>query len=303
MDKPCLVIMAAGMGSRYGGMKQVDPVDEAGHIIMDFSIWDAHEAGFEKVVFIIKPEMEQIFRETVGVRAARYMQTEYAFQVVEDLPEGYSVPEGRTKPWGTAHALLAARDVVHGPFAVINADDYYGKHAFKGLFDFLSRIESEGDYGYVMSGFHVINTLTENGSVSRGVCETDENGMLTSIVERTRIEKRDGHPAFTVDEGKSWVSLADDTLVSMNLWGFNRNYLDAAWEMFPAFLDKALAENPMKAEFFVPSVVSAMLDRGATVKVLSTPDKWYGVTYAKDKKAVVEAIARMEAEGLYPREF
>ena len=303
MDKPCLVIMAAGMGSRYGGMKQVDPVDEAGHIIMDFSIWDAHEAGFEKVVFIIKPEMEQIFRETVGVRAARYMQTEYAFQVVEDLPEGYSVPEGRTKPWGTAHALLAARDVVHGPFAVINADDYYGKHAFKGLFDFLSRIESEDDYGYVMSGFHVINTLTENGSVSRGVCETDENGMLTSIVERTRIEKRDGHPAFTVDEGKSWVSLADDTLVSMNLWGFNRNYLDAAWEMFPAFLDKALAENPMKAEFFVPSVVSAMLDRGATVKVLSTPDKWYGVTYAKDKKAVVEAIARMEAEGLYPREF
>ena len=303
MDKPCLVIMAAGMGSRYGGMKQVDPVDEAGHIIMDFSIWDAHEAGFEKVVFIIKPEMEQIFRDTVGVRAARYMQTEYAFQVVEDLPEGYSVPEGRTKPWGTAHALLAARDVVHGPFAVINADDYYGKHAFKGLYDFLSRIESEDDYGYVMSGFHVINTLTENGSVSRGVCETDENGMLTSIVERTRIEKRDGHPAFTVDEGKSWVSLADDTLVSMNLWGFNRNYLDAAWEMFPAFLDKALAENPMKAEFFVPSVVSAMLERGATVKVLSTPDKWYGVTYAEDKKAVVEAIARMEAEGLYPREF
>lgn len=303
MDKPCLVIMAAGMGSRYGGMKQVDPVDEAGHIIMDFSIWDAHEAGFEKVVFIIKPEMEQIFRETVGVRASRYMQTEYAFQVVEDLPEGYSVPEGRTKPWGTAHALLAARDAVHGPFAVINADDYYGKHAFKGLYDFLSRIESEDDYGYVMSGFHVINTLTENGSVSRGVCEIDENGMLTSIVERTRIEKRGGHPAFTVDEGKSWVSLADDTLVSMNLWGFNRNYLDAAWEMFPAFLDKALAENPMKAEFFVPSVVSAMLERGATVKVLSTPDKWYGVTYAEDKKAVVEAIARMEAEGLYPREF
>ena len=303
MDKPCLVIMAAGMGSRYGGMKQVDPVDKAGHIIMDFSLYDAHKAGFERAVFIIKPEMEQIFRETVGARASRYMDVDYAFQTVDDLPEGYSVPDGRTKPWGTAHALLSARDKVNGPFAVINADDYYGKHAFRDLYGFLSRITSEDDYGYVMSGFHLINTLTENGSVSRGVCETDENGMLTSIIERTRIEKHDGHPEYTIDEGKSWVALPDDTPVSMNLWGFNRNYLDAAWEMFPAFLDKALAENPMKAEYYVPSVVSALLGRGASVKVLSTPDVWYGVTYAEDKQSVVEAIARMEAEGLYPPEF
>lgn len=303
MDRPALVIMAAGMGSRYGGMKQVDPVDAAGHIIMDFSIYDAHAAGFDRVVFIIKPEMEKLFKETVGARAAKYMQTDYAFQVVEDMPAGYSVPEGRTKPWGTAHALLAARELIHGPFAVINADDYYGKHAFRDLYDFLCNIKDENDYGYVMSGFHLINTLSEHGTVSRGVCETDERGMLTSIVERTRIAKRGGHPEYTLDKGETWTRLPDDTPVSMNLWGFNRNYLDAAWEMFPAFLDKALAENPMKAEFYVPSVVSALLTRGATVRVLPTPDVWYGVTFAEDKQGVVDAIARMESEGLYPREF
>ena len=303
MDKPCLVIMAAGMGSRYGGLKQLDTMDDAGHIIMDFSLYAAREAGFERVIFIIKPSIEKIFKETVGARAEKYMKVDYAFQVAEDLPEGYSVPEGREKPWGTAHALLAARDLIHGPFAVINADDYYGKKAFKDQYEFLSNLSEDDKYSFAMSGYYLINTLTDNGYVSRGVCSTDENGMLTDIVERTRIEKKNGHPAFTEDDGESWTELPDNTPVSMNLWGFTRSYIDAAWEGFPAFLDKALVENPMKGEYYVPSVVNALLEKGATVKVIPTPDTWYGVTYAEDKATVVEAIARMKAEGLYPEEF
>ncbi|MBQ9387051.1 MAG: nucleotidyltransferase [Lachnospiraceae bacterium] len=303
MDKPCLVIMAAGMGSRYGGLKQLDTVDKSGHIIMDFSLYDAHQAGFERVVFIIKPSIEKQFKETVGARAEKYMQVDYAYQVPEDLPDGYTVPEGREKPWGTAHALLAARHLINGPFAVINADDYYGKKAFKDQYDFLCGLTEADKYSFCMSGYYLINTLTDNGYVSRGVCETDERGHLTSITERTRIEKRDGHPAFTLDNGATWTALPDDTPVSMNLWGFSRAYLDAAWEGFPAFLDKALAENPLKAEYYVPSVVNSLLEKGATVKVVPTPDTWYGVTYSEDKATVVEAIARMEAAGLYPEEF
>lgn len=303
MDKPCLVIMAAGMGSRYGGLKQLDTMDDAGHIIMDFSLYAAHEAGFERVIFIIKPSIEKIFKETIGARAEKYMKIDYAFQVAEDLPEGYSVPEGREKPWGTAHALLAARDLIHGPFAVINADDYYGKKAFKDQYEFLNSLSEDDKYSFAMSGYYLINTLTDNGYVSRGVCATDENGMLTDIVERTRIEKKNGHPAFTEDDGESWTELPNNTPVSMNLWGFTRSYIDAAWEGFPAFLDRALVENPMKGEYYVPSVVNALLEKGATVKVIPTPDTWYGVTYAEDKAMVVEAIARMKAEGLYPEEF
>lgn len=303
MDKPCLVIMAAGMGSRYGGMKQVDPVDKFGHIIMDFSIYDAHKAGFEKVVFIIKPEMEELFKEAVGNRVSRYMQVEYAFQRADDLPEGYSIPEGREKPWGTAHAILAARNLINGPFCVINADDYYGRTAFKDQYEFLSKMTDTDDYNYIMSGYYIENTLTDNGYVSRGVCETTDEGFLTRVTERTHIENHNGTPEYTEDDGKTWTSIPLHTPVSMNLWGFNRNYIDYAWEKFPKYLDKILAENPMKGEYFLPSLVTELLESKATVKVVPTPDTWFGVTYAEDKPKVAAAIAKMEADGLYPEDF
>ncbi len=304
MDKPCLVVMAAGMGSRYGGLKQMDPVDPQGHIIMDFSVYDAHRAGFDSVVFIIKHEFEAAFRETVGARVSRYMSVKYAFQDVNDIPEGFAVPEGRVKPWGTAHALLSARGLINGPFAVINADDYYGRQAFEDQYRFLSALNETSRYRYAMSGYHLANTLTENGYVSRGVCTTDAAGDLAAIVERTHIERRDGHPAFTLDDGATWQTLADDTPVSMNLWGFSRDYLEEAQARFPAFLEKALADNPLKAEFYLPAVVDALLkEKGAKIRVIPTPDKWYGVTYAADKPVVCEAVARMKREGLYPEVF
>ena len=303
MDKPCLVIMAAGMGSRYGGLKQLDTMDENGHIIMDFSLYAAHEAGFERVIFIIKTEIEKQFKETVGARAEKYMKVDYAYQSVDDIPEGYTVPEGREKPWGTAHALLAARDLINGPFAVINADDYYGKKAFKDQYEFLSSLTEDDKYCFSMSGYYLINTLTDNGSVARGVCSTDENGMLTDIVERTQIEKRNGHPEFTLDGGQTWTKLPDEMPVSMNLWGFTRAYLDAAWEGFPAAMDNILKNDPLKGEYYIPFVVNELLKKGATVKVIKTPDTWYGVTYAQDKPVVVAAIKKMEEEGIYPKEF
>ena len=305
MDKPCLVIMAAGMGSRYGGLKQMDPMDEQEHIIMDFSVYDAREAGFEKVVFIIKKEFEDVFRRTIGDRVSRSMEVAYAFQDLNDLPEGFSVPEGRVKPWGTAHALLSARHVVNGPFVAINADDYYGKQAFRDQYRFLTETEDESSrYHYSMSGYHLANTLTENGHVSRGVCTTDARGYLTDIVERTRIEWKDGVPAYTLDEGVTWTSLPSETPVSMNMWGFGRSYLAETEARFADFLNRGLAENPMKCEYYIPSVVHELLAAGrADVRVMTTPDKWYGVTYKEDKPMVQKAIADMKARGLYPAEF
>ena len=294
MDKPCLVIMAAGMGSRYGGLKQMDPMDEQGHIIMDFSVYDAREAGFEDV-----------FRRTIGDRVSRSMEVAYAFQNLNDLPEGFSVPEGRVKPWGTAHALLSARHVVNGPFVAINADDYYGKQAFRDQYRFLTETEDESSrYHYSMSGYHLANTLTENGHVSRGVCTTDARGYLTDIVERTRIEWKDGVPAYTLDEGVTWTSLPAETPVSMNMWGFGRSFLAETEARFADFLNRGLAENPMKCEYYIPSVVHELLAAGrADVRVMTTPDKWYGVTYKEDKPMVQKAIADMKARGLYPAEF
>ena len=305
MDKPCLVIMAAGMGSRYGGLKQMDPMDEQGHIIMDFSVYDAREAGFEKVVFIIKKEFEDVFRRTIGDRVSRSMEVAYAFQNLNDLPEGFSVPEGRVKPWGTAHALLSARHVVNGPFVAINADDYYGKQAFRDQYRFLTETEDESSrYHYSMSGYHLANTLTENGHVSRGVCTTDARGYLTDIVERTRIEWKDGVPAYTLDEGVTWTSLPAETPVSMNMWGFGRSFLAETEARFADFLNRGLAENPMNCEYYIPSVVHELLAAGrADVRVMTTPDKWYGVTYKEDKPMVQKAIAAMKARGLYPAEF
>ena len=300
MKKPVLVIMAAGMGSRYGGLKQLDPVGNHGQLIIDYSIYDARRAGFETVVFVIKPEIEEDFKRCIGDRVSKSMDVRYAYQLKEDLPEGYSVPEERQKPWGTAHAALAARNVVDGPFAVINADDYYGPEAFREIYGYLSAHEDGDVYEYVMVGYLLKNTVTENGTVARGVCEETADNFLTQVTERTKIEQ--GPPLrFTEDDGQTWTELPEDTIVSLNMWGFTRSFLDEAWKRFPAFLDKALAENPAKAEYFLPSVVSQLLGEGkARVKVLRSEDKWYGVTYREDKPTVVNAIAGKTKSGLYP---
>ena len=300
MNKPVLVIMAAGMGSRYGGLKQLDPVGNHGQLIIDYSIFDARRAGFETVVFVIKPEIEVDFKAAIGDRVSKVMDVKYAYQLKEDLPEGYSVPAGRTKPWGTAHAALAARNIVDGPFAVINADDYYGPEAYQEIYNYLST-HSDGDmYEYVMVGYLLKNTVTENGAVARGVCEETADHYLTRVTERTKIEKGEP-PRFTEDDGRTWTDLSADTIVSMNMWGFTRSFLDEALARFPAFLDKTLAENPEKGEYFLPTVVSQLIDEGkARVKVLRSEDKWYGVTYREDKPTVVAAITEKTAAGLYP---
>ena len=300
MNKPVLVIMAAGMGSRYGGLKQLDPVGNHGQLIIDYSIFDARRAGFETVVFVIKPEIETDFKAAIGDRVSKVMDVKYAYQLKEDLPEGYSVPAGRTKPWGTAHAALAARNIVDGPFAVINADDYYGPEAYQEIYNYLST-HSDGDmYEYVMVGYLLKNTVTENGAVARGVCEETADHYLTRVTERTKIEKGEP-PRFTEDDGRTWTDLSADTIVSMNMWGFTRSFLDEALARFPAFLDKTLAVNPEKGEYFLPTVVSQLIDEGkARVKVLRSEDKWYGVTYREDKPTVVAAITEKTAAGLYP---
>lgn len=304
MNEPVLVIMAAGMGSRYGGLKQIDPIDEQGHIIMDYSMYDARRAGFKKVIFIIKRENEQDFHEAVGGRMKKYMEVSYAFQELDNLPAGYQVPDGRKKPWGTGHAVLSAMKQIDGPFAVINADDYYGPDAFHKIYDFLSSNEDDDKYRYTMVGYKLKNTVTENGHVARGVCEIDEEGCLKGIAERTRIEKKADGIAYTEDDGNSWVYLPEETLVSMNMWGFSKSMLLELNERFEAFLEKGLAENPVKCEYFLPSVVSELLGEGkATVQVLSSADKWYGVTYKEDKPVVVAAMKKLRQDGVYPEKL
>ncbi len=303
MKKPVLVIMAAGMGSRYGGLKQIDPIDNQGHIIMDFSIFDAKRAGFEKVVFIIKKENEADFREAIGNRIEKVMDVEYAFQDLHNIPEGFAVPEDRVKPWGTAHAVLSCIDIVDGPFAVINADDYYGRDAFQKIYDFLSTTQDDDKYRYTMVGYKLENTLTENGHVARGICTIDENGYLEQVVERTRIERRGEGAAFTEDEGETWTEVATDAVVSMNMWGFSASFLAEIKKGFAAFLEEGLQKNPLKCEYFLPSVVTRLLEEGkATVSVLTSQDKWYGVTYKEDKAVVMAAIQNMKDNGVYPEE-
>ncbi len=305
MKDPVLVIMAAGMGSRYGGLKQIDPVDEQGHIIMDFSVFDAMRAGFKKVVFVIKAENEGLFRKVIGDRVSEKIEVAYVHQNLDALPEGYSVPEGRVKPWGTGHAVLCAADAVDGaPFAVINADDYYGRDAFRLIYDYLSTHKDDETYRFTMVGYSVKNTVTENGSVSRGVCKTDDRNYLTEIVERTRIEKREDGAAYTEDDGETWTHLDGDTIVSMNMWGFSAPFMEELKQGFPTFLDRAMEENPMKGEYFLPFAVERLLTEGkATVEVLHTPDMWYGVTYKEDKPVITEAMQKMKEEGIYPAEF
>ncbi len=300
MEKPVLVVMAAGMGSRYGGLKQIDPVGSCGEAILDYSIFDAYEAGFRTTVIIIKDAIRKDFMDTVGARLKNSpMEIRYAYQELDKLPEGYAVPEGRAKPWGTCHAVLCAKDVIgDAPFAVINADDYYGKSAFKVIYEYLSA--NENPNGYCMVGFELGKTVTDNGSVARGVCVANEEGFLTQIDERTRIEKYDGGIHYTTD-GENWVDLPEDTTVSMNMWGYMPSFLRALEAGFPKFLDKALVENPIKGEYFLPFMVDKLINSGeATVKVLTSPDKWYGVTYAADKPMVVAALQGMSDEGKYP---
>ena len=305
MNKPVLVVMAAGMGSRFGGLKQLEPIDDNGHVILDYSVYDAHRAGFETVIFVIKQEHEELFREKIGDRMSKVMEVKYAFQRSDDLPEGYSVPEGRVKPWGTAQAVLAVRDLVDGPFAVVNADDYYGPEGYEEIYNYLLHHPDTPEmYEYAMVGYLLKNTVTENGSVARGVCTETASGYLHSVVERTKIIKGDRCPMYTEDDGETWHDLCEDDIVSMNLWGFQKSYLEEAWAGFPAFLDQALAENPLKGEHFLPTVVSNLLSQHkARVKVLRSNDKWYGVTYKEDKPGVVAALAELREKGVYPAEL
>lgn len=299
--EPILVIMAAGMGSRFGGLKQIEPISDKGEIILDFSLYDAFMAGFKKAIFVIKRENEEDFRKLIDNGAAKYMKVDYAFQQLNDLPDGYSVPEGREKPWGTAHAVMAARHLADGPIAVINADDYYGPGAFQTTYDFLEGACDGEKYSYCMVGYDIENTLTENGFVSRGVCKTSEQGFLTEITERTKIQWKDGEIVYTEDDGKTWKNLPKGTTVSMNFWGFTPSMMKEMEAGFPAALDKILAENPLKGEYFLPGVVDRLLREGkAEVKVLKSRDRWYGVTYKEDKESVVSALQSMKDKGEYP---
>ena len=303
MKNPELVIMAAGMGSRYGGLKQIDTVDNEGHIIIDFSIYDAIRAGFRDVTFIIKKEIEKDFREVMDKHLeGKDINVKYVYQELYKLPDGYEIPEGRVKPWGTAHALLCCIGTVDAPFAVINADDYYGVDAFAKIYDYLKNLGEDDGYSYAMVGYRIKNTVTEQGTVSRGVCAY-ENGMLTEIVERTKIGVRENGEIYFIEDGEEYP-LDPDTLVSMNLWGLTPRYLEECKARFSAFLDENLPKNPMKCEFLLPTVVSDLLKEGkATVRVLDSKDKWHGVTYKEDKPGVVAAFKELKAKGVYPDNF
>ena len=304
MQKPALVVMAAGMGSRYGGLKQIDPVGRHGEIIMDYSLYDALEAGFEKVVFIINRRIEQDFYEVIGRRAEKHMEVRYVFQQPDAmLPAEFTVPEDRVKPWGTAHALLCCKNDVNEPFAAINADDYYGKRAFRVLFDYLKNAKDGDKADFSMVGYLAKNTLTEHGSVARGVCEVDANGELVNIVERLKIYKTPEGPAYSEDDGQTLVHFPEDNLVSMNFFGFTPALFPALEARFPEFLRASLETNPLKSEFLIPAEVGRMLQAGkASVRVLSSPDRWYGVTYREDKPEVQQALNELTDAGAYPNQ-
>ncbi|MDR1664824.1 MAG: nucleotidyltransferase [Clostridiales bacterium] len=295
MSKPVLVVMAAGLGSRYGGLKQIAPVDGDGHIIMDYAVFDAKQAGFETVICILAPGMEQDFLDIAGNRMGKRLDLRLTVQRLEDLPAGFTVPEGRAKPWGTAHAVLSAKGLVDGPFAVINADDYYGPESFRSIYGFLS---AQTGNSHAMVGYKIENTLTENGHVARGVCKVS-GGKLTEIVENTRIEKRDGGAESFLEDG-TIVFLPDGTIVSMNLWGFGASMMEEAEKRFAGFLTEHLPKNPLKAEYFLPMVPNALMQEGkAEISVLETSEKWYGVTYAQDMPTVRAALAARREAGKY----
>ena len=297
MQEPTLVILAAGMGSRFGGLKQITAVDDHGHAIIDFSLYDAYRAGFRKVAFIIKHEIEEDFKNFIGKRVEKYFEVKYIYQQLEMLPEGYAVPEGRVKPWGTGHAVLCCKGAVDGPFAVINSDDYYGRSAYQKLYEFLTSDRPGNEHAMV--AYLLKNTVTENGSVARGVCQV-EDGCLTDVVERTKIFK-DGENGKYTEDGVTFYPLSGETPVSMNCWAFSNSMLQQLADDFPAWLDENLPKNPEKCEFFLPFVVNDMIKAGkGKVKVLRCGEAWYGVTYKEDMDSVVSAIRNMRAQGLYP---
>ena len=299
-----LVILAAGLGSRYGGLKQLDPMTDSGNFIIDFSVYDAIRAGFDHVVFIIKEENLELFKETIGNRIEKKIRVSYVFQSVNDLPVGLTLPEGRTKPWGTGHAIYCARNAVQDHFAVINADDFYGRDTFVQLAKHLSMKDLSGNPAHhCMVGFRVGNTLTENGTVSRGVCEVDGGGMLTQVVERTKIEKRDTCAAYLNDDGEAWTELDFDTIVSMNCWGFTPDIFGKLEDEFRDFYEKNI-DNPLKSEFYLPFAVQQLKDEGVCdVRVYPTQSRWYGVTYSEDKPRVKAAIQAMVDAGEYPSDL
>lgn len=300
MKKPVLVIMAAGMGSRYNGLKQIDPIDKNGHIIIDYSIFDAKEAGFEEIVFIIKKQDEEDFKEAIGNRIKKQIKVKYVYQDLNNIPKGFQVPKDRKKPWGTAHAILSAKEKVDGPFVVINADDYYGKEAFKLIYNHLTKNPDDEKYKYAMVGYELENTVTENGYVSRGVCTVDSNNELVDIIERTNIEVKEDKIVFTEDENVE--ELPKDTVVSMNIWGFNYSFLEELESRFPKFLEKGIKENPQKWEYYPTHVLGELLEEDkASIKVLKTKDKWLGVTYQEDRETVVGGIKKLKEKGIYPQ--
>ena len=300
MQQPTLIVLAAGMGSRFGGLKQIMAVDDSGHAIIDFSLYDAYRAGFRKVAFIIKHEIEEDFKAAVGRRMEKYFDVKYVYQQLDVLPDGCRVPEGRVKPWGTGHAVLCCRGVVDGPFAVINADDFYGPSAYRALYDFLA--QDRPDNEHAMVAYLLRNTVTENGYVARGVCQV-EDGFLNDVVERTHIEKRGTDAAYTED-GTNYISLPGDTLVSMNCWAFGRSMLDELYRRFPAWLEKNLVDNPLKCEYFLPSVANAVIKNGeGSVCVLNCREKWYGMTYKEDMQSVTSSIRKLRCDGIYPEKL
>lgn len=298
MKEPVLVIMAAGMGSRFGGLKQITPVDREGDKIIDFSLYDAYRAGFRKVVFIIKHSIEEDFKKALHPNLSRFFEISYVFQELNCLPEGYTVPEGRIKPWGTAHAIACAKDAIDGPFAIINADDYYGISSLKQIYDFLSRNHTSKEH--CMVGYRLKNTLTENGTVSRGIC-TCENGYLKNITERTAIAKRKNDAVYSEDQWKTETFLPGETLVSMNMWGFQKEILEEFNNQFAFFLDHEMPKNPLKSEYYLTIIVNSQIASGSTIKVLETDDIWHGVTYSEDLPDIQNAIAEMKQKRIYPK--
>lgn len=302
MNRPTLVILAAGMGSRYGGLKQIDPVDEQGHKIIDFSIYDAKQAGFEKVVFIIKHAIYEDFKEMVGDPISKHMEVEYVFQELEDVPEGFIIPEDRVKPWGTTHALMCCKDVIDAPFMVINSDDYYGRDAYKVMYDFLTATASD-ESAYAMVAYELGKTLTEKGSVTRGVCNADDKGYLSHIVEQKNLIKTESGAAYS-DDGENFAPIDVLTPVSMNMWGFKKSVFDEFGKCLTDFFANKVKDNPLKSECLIPTEVDGLIKSGkATVKMLSSSDKWFGVTYKEDKPHVVAAIKELKDSGMYPEKL
>lgn len=298
--KPTLLLLAAGMGSRYGGLKQLDGLGPNGETIMDYSIYDAIQAGFGKIVWVIRKDFEQDFREKILSKYEGHIPCEIVFQSLDKIPEGYGVPDGRTKPWGTNHAVMMAKDVIKEPFCVINCDDFYNRDAFKVIGKFLSELPEGSKNKYAMVGFRVGNTLSENGTVARGICSKDDNGNLTTVVERTEIMRVNG-PVCYKDENGEWVSVEDNTPVSMNMWGFTPDYFEHSEEYFKEFLADPKNISNLKAEFFIPLMVNKLInEKTSTVQVLDTTSKWFGVTYAADRQDTVDRIQKLIDEGVYP---